>query len=102
MFTLNGTTPVPKIDFAARTPFVTGPSEGYFQFDQTGISHGFLLDPSQPANLALGQTQMLCFLGVTGHTLVVDPTHMPLPGITAIPSIYKPIQVPQRYTILGQ
>jgi hypothetical protein len=74
MLTLNGTTPVPNTATAAVTPLATTPKEGYFQFDQAGISHGSLLDPRNPVNAGLMQLQMLYFLGITGTPLVVDPT----------------------------
>jgi hypothetical protein len=73
MFTLAAGSPVPKTDFAAALNAATTiPSEGYFQFDQSGVSHGFLLDPTNsPAATGLAQTQMVHFL-LRGA--VVDPT----------------------------
>ena len=72
MFTLNGATPVPKV-IPARAINVAGstPAEGYFQFNQTGIEHGFLIDNAVPANTALAQTQLIAYL-LKG--VVVDPT----------------------------
>jgi hypothetical protein len=73
----NGST-APPVAFMA--PFAvaataatdTTPTEGYFQFNQAGISHGFLLDPTgSPTATALGQKQMVYFLKLG---IVVDPT----------------------------
>ncbi|HJU83360.1 MAG TPA: hypothetical protein VJ600_04050 [Holophagaceae bacterium] len=74
MYTIGGSGLAPKVGAAAITAADTTPNEGYFQFDQPGISHGFLLDPSHPTNIYLGQKQMVYFLGVTGTSIVVDPT----------------------------
>jgi hypothetical protein len=50
MLTLDsGGAPIPKVDFAAASAAATTPNEGYFQFDQPGVSHGFLLDPTGSA-----------------------------------------------------
>jgi hypothetical protein len=77
-----GATPTTvKAGAAATSPVATTPKEGYFQFDQTGIDHGFLLDNTTPANTAAGQKQMLFFLGGpnlgagpgAGANIVVDP-----------------------------
>jgi hypothetical protein len=77
-----GATPTSvKFAAAATSPFAAAPLEGYFQFDQTGIDHGFLLDNSTPANTAAGQKQLLFFLGGpnlgagpgVGASIVVDP-----------------------------
>jgi hypothetical protein len=70
-----------KTGAAATSPVATSPLEGYFQFNQTGIDHGFLLDNSTPANTAAAQKQMLFFLGGpnlgagpgAGANIVVDP-----------------------------
>jgi len=78
MYTLTGAAPTPKDESAALTPAATAPGEGYFQFDQTGIEHGALLDPAFPVNAGLLQKQMLYFLGVTGTSIAVDPTQ---PGL---------------------
>jgi len=75
MLTLTGGAPAPKTVTAAVSPAATTPNEGYFQFDQGAISHGSLLDPTQPANAALWQAQMVYFLGVTGTSIVFDPTY---------------------------
>jgi hypothetical protein len=72
MYTLSGSTPAPKAAFARAIEVAgTTPAEGYFQFNQTGIGHGFLIDNSTPANTALGQTQLVAYL-LKG--VVVDPT----------------------------
>lgn len=75
MLTLAGGAPAPKTVTAAVSPAATTPGEGYFQFDQGSVSHGSLLDPTQPANALLWQTQMLYFLGVAGTPIVFDPTY---------------------------
>lgn len=72
-----GATPTSvKAGAAAYLPTDTTPLEGYFQFNQTGIDHGFLLDNTTPANTAAAQKQLLFFLGGpggAGATIVVDP-----------------------------
>ncbi len=72
-----GTTPTSvKATAAAYLPTATMPQEGYFQFNQAGIDHGFLLDNSTPANTAAAQKQLLFFLGGpggAGTSIVVDP-----------------------------
>ena len=72
-FMASATPTTVKFGVAATAPTATTPKEGYFQFDQTGIDHGFLLDSSIPANTAAGQKQMLFFLGAGGSCIVVDP-----------------------------
>ena len=100
MFTLTGGAPVPKTAFAALSVLATSPSEGYFQFDQTAISHGGLLDPTHPANAGLIQKQMLYFLGVTGTTLVVDPTQTS-PALPLAPAVSADVKVAESWPILG-
>ena len=72
-----GATPTTvKAAAAAYLPTATTPKEGYFQFNQTGIDHGFLLDNTTPANTGAAQKQMLFFLGGVGGAganIVVDP-----------------------------
>lgn len=99
MYTLAGTTPTPKIDFAAAlTSTATTPVEGYFQFDQAGIGHGFLIDPSASASdTALAQTQMVEFL-LRGA--VVDPTGA-APAKIAVPAAARGIRLPPTLKILG-
>ncbi len=93
--------PAAKTDFA-RALSVAGstPSEGYFQFSQTGIGHGFLIDNSTPANTVLAQTQMVAFL-LKG--VVVDPTTAgPLAKTVSIaPSMAQEILLPPIVKILG-
>ncbi len=73
MFTLAGGSPVPKTAPAADSAAAPGPREGYFQFDQPDVSHGFLIDQaSSPVSIQLAQRQMVYFVTDTG--LVVDPT----------------------------
>jgi hypothetical protein len=75
MFTVSSGQIVAKEAPAAQSALATGPTEGYFQFDQVGISHGGLLDLlNHPVNAALMQKQMMYFLGVAGVSIVVDPT----------------------------
>ena len=72
MMTLSGATLVPKTAAAAGSATAAGPREGYFQFDQPDVSHGFLIDAAaSPVSLQLAQRQMVYFVS-TG--LVVDPT----------------------------
>ena len=93
---------VPKTVFAAVLNAVTvTPSEGYFPFDQAGISHGFLIDPSSPANITLAQTQMMNFL-LRGA--VVDPTIVVSPTKTVGKTITAPawnISFPATFKVLG-
>ena len=72
MFTQADTGPAPKVAPAASLTATTGPGEGYFQFDQAKISHGFLIDAATSlADLQLAQQQMASYLLVG---IVVDPT----------------------------
>ncbi len=70
MFTLSPGL-APKVAFAATQVTDVTPKEGYFQFDQASIGHAFLINPANPLAIALGQRQLVYWLG-TG--LVVDPT----------------------------
>lgn len=63
-----------KLGAPAAAPTSATPIEGYFQFDQANISHGFLLDWTQPTNAGLAQKQLAYFLGAGGNSIVVDPT----------------------------
>jgi hypothetical protein len=103
MYTLDGATPAPKVAFAAALPVTTAttPSEGYFQFDQAGIGHTFLLRPEagHPGNIVLGQTQLLYFLGVTGNSVIVDPSAA-LDAKVVTPTMDL-VKAPARFTILG-
>jgi hypothetical protein len=88
----------------ARAQSVAGttPAEGYFQFNQAGIGHGFLIDFSTPANTILAQTQMVAFL-LKG--VVIDPTTAgPLAKTVAaaVPAgLYREILLPKVVDILG-
>lgn len=101
MYTLLSGSPAPKVDFAAASPVALTPKEGYFQFDQTGVSHGFLLDPTGSLTATgMAQKQMVYFLS-TG--LVVDPSSSSLPKslAAAIPAIEREILLPKVVDILG-
>jgi len=101
MFTLTGGAPAPKVANAAIAATDITPTQGYFQFDQTGINHSSLLDPTASlANTGMLQKQMRYFLGITGVALVVDPTQ----GGAALPLAplsFPGVQVPAQFTILG-
>jgi hypothetical protein len=73
MYTLTGGVPAPKtVSAATNSTGATTPAEGYFQFDQAGINHGFLLDPTASlSNTQQAQSQMVQFLLNGG---IVDPT----------------------------
>jgi hypothetical protein len=101
MYTLSATgAPTPKVQYAALSGAATGPSEGYFQFNQDKISHGGLLDPSQPVNAGLMQKQLVYFMGVTGTTLVVDPT-VTGPALPIASGSFGEVRVPDTWTILA-
>ena len=100
LYTLSGTSPAPKVANAATTAAGTTPTEGVFQFDQTGIGHSSLLDPTASAtNTGLIQKQFRYFLGITGTSIVVDPTQ----GATLpiAPVALEGLQVPAQYVIFG-
>lgn len=83
MFTRSaGGTLVPKTAPAAASAAAAGPREGYLQFDQPGVSHGFLIDPTTLAIRQLAQRQMAYYVR---DGLVVDPTvtSAELPGLPA-------------------
>lgn len=103
MYTLLAGAATPKVDFAATSTEATTPTEGYFQFDQSGVSHGFLLSPTDsPTATQLGQRQMLNFF-TTG--LVVDPTTTSAlrpKGVAAgLPALDREILLPPVLDILG-
>lgn len=104
MYTLSGASPAPKTAAAAISAAATTPKEGYFQFDQTGVSHGFLLDPTNSAAATgYAQRQMAYFI-TTG--LVVDPTFsgaaLPKAVAAAVPAgLYREILLPKVVDILG-
>ncbi|MBU5615133.1 Ig-like domain-containing protein [Geomonas azotofigens] len=97
MTTVSGGAVVPKAAPAAGDAGAAGPREGYFQFDQPDVSHGFLIDPvTSPQSFLLGQRQMFYFVR-TG--LVIDPTVVSasLPkGSRTLPSLplYRVIPAP--------
>ncbi|MBU5638297.1 hypothetical protein KOM00_16330 [Geomonas sp. Red69] len=85
MMTRSDGTMIPKVEPAAGDVAASGPREGYFQFDQPDVSHGFLIDPvTSPQSFLLGQRQMSYFVR-TG--LVIDPTFVS----AALP---KPVRAP--------
>lgn len=101
MFTLTGGAPAAKVANAATTAADTTPSQGYFQFDQTGINHSSLLDPTASlTNTGLLQKQMRYFLGAMGNTIVVDPTQGGA-ALPLAPLAFPGVQVPAQFTILG-
>ena len=72
MLTLTGGIIAPKTAAAASSAAATGPTEGYFQFDQPDVTHAFLIDQaSSPTSIQLAQRQMVYYLSAG---LVVDPT----------------------------
>lgn len=104
----NGTTsaPVPFMTpfaVAATSTADTAPTEGYFQFNQTGVSHGFLLDPTGSAvATGLAQRQMVYFLTLG---IVVDPTvtgaALPKTAARMVPGLAGEILLPPVLNILG-
>jgi len=100
MFTLNPG-PVAKVANAAIAGNATTPKEGYFQFDQAGIGHAFILNPANPVAIDLGQRQLVYWLA-TG--LVVDPTQQgaALPIVKSLDMPQSMIfEAPEKITILG-
>ena len=102
MYTLDSAgAPAPKFAVAATSATDTAPNEGYFQFDQPGASHGFLLDPTASATLTLlAQKQMVYFLTLG---IVVDPSAAGLPKTSArmIPGLEGEILLPPVLKIFG-
>jgi hypothetical protein len=105
----NGSTSAPAtfmapFAVAATAATDTGPKEGYFQFNQSGVSHGFLLDPTAGSATATGlaQRQMVYFLKLG---IVVDPTVsgtvLPKAAAKMIPGIAGEILLPPVVKILG-
>jgi hypothetical protein len=93
--------PTAKTDFARAQSVAGGsPVEGYFQFNQAGIGHGFLIDNSTPANTVLAQTQMVAFLS---KGVVIDPTTSgPLAKRAySLPAFTQEILLPPVVKILG-
>ena len=86
---------------AATSATATTPTEGYFQFNQAGVSHGFLLDPTGSATATgLAQKQMVYFLT---KGIVVDPSATGLPKTTdrIVPGLAGEILLPPVLKILG-
>jgi len=100
MFTLSPG-PAPKVANAATSVLDAAPKEGYFQFNQTGVGHAFILNPANPVSITLGQRQLVYWLG-TG--LVVDPTQqgatLPIVVAPALPESML-FEAPKTITILG-
>jgi hypothetical protein len=100
MFTLSPG-PTPKVANAATSVLDAAPKEGYFQFNQTGVGHAFILNPANPVSITLGQRQLVYWLG-TG--LVVDPTQqgatLPMIAAPALPETML-FEAPKSITILG-
>lgn len=100
MLTLNTSgAPVAKVVTAAASGAATTPTEGYFQFDQTGIGHSSLLDLTNQVNsLGLTQKQMRYFISLG---IAVDPYF----AAPALPIQTGPVdmevQVASRWDILG-
>lgn len=90
MMTVSGGQLVPKIAPAAGDAAAAGPRQGYFQFDQPDVSHGFLIDPvTSPVSFLLGQRQMVYFVR---NGIVVDPTvtSASLPKVAVPPAAVPP------------
>ncbi|HBA88174.1 MAG TPA: hypothetical protein DCZ75_09375 [Geobacter sp.] len=100
MYTLSGANMVPKT-LSARSIDIAGtsPAEGYFQFNQTGIGHGFLIDNAIPSNTQLAQTQLVAYL-LKG--VVVDPTSSAsIAALAKVPAADSEIRLPSVLEILG-
>ena len=88
---------------AATSAADTTPTEGYFQFNQEGVSHGFLLDPTNSlAATQLAQRQMVYFLKLG---IVVDPTvsgaTLPKTAARMVPVLAGEILLPPVLKIFG-
>lgn len=93
MFTLSGGSPVPKTAPAAASAAAATPTEGYFQFDQADVSHGFLIDPiNSPVSMLLAQRQTVFFVSAG---IVVDPTVV----TAALPAIEVGVGAGVRYRV---
>ena len=100
MYTLSGGNLAPKT-LSAREIEVAGavPAEGYFQFNQPGIGHGFLIDNASPSNTQLAQTQLVAYLQ---KGVVVDPTSArSLATLAKIPASGGDLRLPAVLEILG-
>lgn len=101
MYTLTSGSAAPNTALAATSATATTPVEGYFQFNQAGVSHGFLLDPTgSPTATAYGQKQMVYFLSAG---IVVDPSASGVPKTAAklIPGLAGEILLPPVVNVLG-
>jgi hypothetical protein len=102
MYMLNSSgVPTPKVDFAASSAAATTPTEGYFQFDQTGVSHRFLIDPTGSATATdYAQKQMVYFLK---QGIVVDPTASALPKTVGrmVPGLAGEVLLPPVMKVFG-
>jgi len=103
MYALDATTgaPTAKVDFAAASAAATTPTEGYFQFDQAGATHSFLLDPtSSPTATEYAQKQMRYFVS---KGIVVDPSTSGLPKTvaSAVPGLAGEVLLPPVMKIFG-
>lgn len=100
LYTLNGGSVVPKT-LSARSIDVAGatPVEGYFQFNQPGIGHGFLIDNASPSNTALAQTQLVAYLL---RSVVVDPTSShSLASLAKVPAAAGAVRLPAVVDVIG-
>lgn len=103
MYTLTAGAPAPKADFAAQSGIgAATPAEGYFQFDQAGVNHGFLIDPAASlANTQYAQSQMVQYLLYGG---IVDPTPSGAAKVVAgteIPAMNFDFHLPPVLKIFG-
>lgn len=103
MYTTTAGALAPKTVPAATSAGASSPTEGYFQFDQADVTHGFLIDLAHsPTSLPLAQRQMVYLLN-TG--LVIDPTvvsaSLPKAALGAAGLSYQ-VQVPRSMRILGK
>jgi len=99
MYTIASGAVAPKFANAAVAPSDLTPTEGYFQFDQTGVNHGSLIDPSNLTNLGLIQRQMRYFMGATGTSIVVDPTQGAALPIAPVP--FAEVQFREKFPVFG-
>ncbi|MEI6306167.1 MAG: hypothetical protein WCP33_05040, partial [Deltaproteobacteria bacterium] len=103
LYTLTSGAPSAKVDFAAKGGIgATTPAEGYFQFDQTGINHGSLLDPTASlANTGYMQSQMVQYL-LYGGIVDSTPSGVTRPAYDAqIPAMKYDVSLPPVLKILG-
>ena len=101
MYTLASGSAAPHTAPAATAGTAVAPTEGYFQFNQSGVSHGFLLDPTgSPTATANGQKQMVYFLTAG---IIVDPAASGVPKTAAklVQGLAGEILLPPVVNILG-